>query len=107
MLCSSCGFKKTKFDRREQDTHVCPVCQEPREDRNHMFTCKAPTAVTNREKNFISLTKLLMDLDTALTLEKTIIGSLRHVHNGTTPFVQSFGHGNFEGSITIRGIMED
>ena len=75
MLCSSCGFEKTKFDRREQDTHSCPVCQEPREDRNHIFTCKAPTAVKNREKNFISLTKLLKDLDTAPTLEKMIIGS--------------------------------
>ena len=107
ILCNSCGFEKIKFDRREQDTHLCPVCQEPREDRNHLFTCKAPTVVTNREKNFISLTKLLKDLDTAPTLEKMIIGSLRHVHNGTTPYVESFGHGNFGGGIRIRGIMED
>ena len=45
MLYNSCGFEKTKFDRKEQDTHTYPVCNEPNEDRNHMFTCKVPTAV--------------------------------------------------------------
>ena len=53
------------------------------------------------------MTKLLKDLDISPTLEKMIIGGLRHVHNATTPSVQSFGYGNFGNGITIRGIMED
>ena len=48
---NNCGFVKTIFDRQQQDTHNCPVCNEPREDRNHMFTCQAPSAIANREQN--------------------------------------------------------
>ena len=47
LLCNSCGFEKTLFNRKEQDTHTYPVCNEPQEDRNHMFTCKDPPAVEN------------------------------------------------------------
>ena len=72
-----------------------------------MFTCKGPTVVKNREENLTGFTKVLEDLDISPTLKKMIIGSLRHVHNGTTPSVQSFGYGNFGGGITIRSIMED
>ena len=39
-------------------------------------------------------------------LTKMIIGSLRHIHNGTTPSVQLFGYANFGGGITIRGTNE-
>ena len=47
LLCNPCGFEKTLFNRQEQDTHTCPVCNEPNEDRNHMLTCKTPSAVAN------------------------------------------------------------
>ena len=107
VLYNLCGFEKIKFDRQEHNTHTCPVCNEPKEDRNHMFTCIGPSAVQNREKNFKSMTKLLKDLNISPTLEKMIIGGLKHVHNGTTPSVQSFGYGNFGSGITVRGIMED
>ena len=40
-------------------------------------------------------------------ITKTIIGSLRHVHNGTTPSVYSFGKADFGDDITIRSSMED
>lgn len=107
LLYNQFGFEKTKFDRRHQDTHTCPVYNEPKEDRNHMFTCKASTVVKNREKNFTGFTKVLEDLDTSPMLTKVIIGSLRHVHNGTTPSTQSFGYANFGGGITTRSIIED
>ena len=47
----------TKFDREHQGTHICLVCNEPKEDRNHMFTCKASTAVKNQEKNLKETTE--------------------------------------------------
>ena len=107
LLCAQCGFKKIKFDKRHQDTHTCPFCNEHKEDRNQMFTYKAPTAVKNREKNFTGFTKVLEDLNTSPTLTKMIIGSLGHIHNDTTPSVKSFGYANFGGGITTRGIIED
>ena len=55
LLSNGCGFAKTIFDRRQQDTHTCPVCEAPREDRNHMFTCQGPSAIKNREKNLKEL----------------------------------------------------
>ena len=85
LLCDQCGFEKTKFDRRQQDTQTCPVYSGPKDDRNHLFTCKAPTAVKNRGTSLTGLTKVLEDLNTSPMLTKRIIGSLRHVHNGTTP----------------------
>ena len=105
LLYDQCGFEKTKFDRRYQDTHTCPVCSGPKEDRNLMFTCKAPTAMKNREKSLTGLTKVLEDLDASPTLTKIIIKSLRHVYNGTTPSAQSFGNANFGGGITVSGII--
>ena len=57
VLCNSRGFEKTKFDRQEQDIHTCPICNKPKEDRNHMFTCKGPSAVKNQEKNFTAFDK--------------------------------------------------
>ena len=50
LLCNQYGFAKTIFDRKQQDTHSYLVCSGPKEDRNHMFNCKGPTAVSNREK---------------------------------------------------------
>ena len=107
LLYDQYGFEKTKFDRRYQDTHNCPVCSEPKEDRNHIFTCNAPTTMKNREKSLTGLMKVLEDLNTSPTLTKMIIRSLRHVHNGTIPSAPSFGYANFGGGITIRGIIED
>ena len=72
-----------------------------------MLTCKGPSAVENREKNLESMTKVLKDLDTSPALEKTIIGGLRHAHNGTTPSVREYGYVDFWGGITLRNIIED
>ena len=80
LLCNQCEFTKTIFDRKQQDTHTCPVCNEPKEDRNHMFTYKGPTAVTKREKKLTGFKKVLEDLETAPIITKTNIGSLRHVY---------------------------
>ena len=99
--------KKTLFNRQEQDSHTCPVYNEPNEDRNHMFTCKGPLVIKNREKNLKELKKELEDLETAPMTTQTIVGSLRHVHNDNTPSVYLFGNSDFGGGITIRGIMED
>ena len=68
LLCNSCGFNKTLFDRHKQDSHTCLVCNEPKEDRNHMFNCKGLSAVNNQEKHFTDLTKVLDDHDTSTTL---------------------------------------
>ena len=38
---------------------------------------------------------------------KTIIGSLRHVYNDTTPSVHFFGHMYFGGGISLRSIIVD
>ena len=49
LLCNRCGFENRKFQRREHDFHSCPACGEPNEDRNHMFACQAPDAVSSKE----------------------------------------------------------
>ena len=68
MLCNHCGFENTKYNRREQDSHSCPACSAPHEDRNHMFACQSPEAVINKEKGLQSMTKVMEDLDTAPAL---------------------------------------
>ena len=35
LLCYQCGLAQTLFNRRHQDTHHCPVCEAPGEDRDH------------------------------------------------------------------------
>jgi len=107
LLSNECRFNKTIFDRRQQDTHTCPVCSAPKEDRNHIFTCQGQAVVKNREKNLKELKKELEDLETAPMITKTIIGRLRNVHNDTTPSIYSFGNSDFGGGITIRSIIED
>ena len=102
-----CKFAKTIFDRKQQDTHTYPVCQEPREDRNHMFTCQAPSAIANCEKNLKELKQELEELETAPIITRAIIGGLRAVHKGATPSVYSCGTGTFDGGITISGIICD
>ena len=72
-----------------------------------MFICKRPTAVTNREKKLTWFKKVLEDLETAPTITKTIISSLRHVYNSTTSSVHSFGHSYFGGGISLRGIIKN
>lgn len=47
------------------------------------------------------------DLETAPIITRIIVGSLRHVHSGTTPVVYSFGDSAFRGGITIRDMIED
>ena len=79
LLCNHCGFKNTKFNRREQDTHSCPACSEPHEDWNHMFACQTPSVVMNKEKGLQSLTKMMEELDTAPALKTMITGIIRHV----------------------------
>ena len=95
LLCNQYGFAKTIFDRKQQDTHTCPVCNGPKKERNHMFTCKVATAVINREKKLTGFKNVLGDLEIAPIITKTIIGSLKYVYNGTTPSVHSFGHAYF------------
>ena len=106
LLCNQCEFEKTKFDRRHPDLS-CPVYSGPKENRNHMFTCQGSTAVSNRKKQLPGFKKMLEELGTAQILTTTIIGSLRHVYNGTTPSVHSFGQTYFGGNISLRGIIED
>ena len=83
LLCNQCGFEKTKFNRKEQDTHTCPVCNGHQEDRNHIYAWQAPSAVKNMKKGLTGLTKLMDDLDTSSDLNPMIIGCIRYVQNGT------------------------
>lgn len=53
------------------------------------------------------MTKLLKDLTTSPTLEKTIIGGFRHAHNRTIPSVREYGYVDFGSGITVRNIIED
>ena len=107
LLCNQCGFAKTIFNRKQQDTHTCPVCNGPKEDRNDMFFCKGLIAVSKRKKKLSGFKKMLEELGPAPILTKVITGCLRHVYNGTTPSVNSFGQTYFGGSISPRGIMKD
>ena len=106
LLCNSCGFKKTLFDRQKQDSHTCPVYNEPNENKSYMITCKAPLAVENRKKNLDSLTKELKELDTSPAIATGIIGCCNHAHNGNTPSVREYGHIDFVGGITLRKIIK-
>ena len=72
-----------------------------------MFACQAPSAVINKEKGLQSLTKMMEQLDTAPALKPIITGIIRHVQNGTTPTVRSFGFTNFGGNLTTRSIFRD
>ena len=87
--------------------HTCPVCNGPNEDRNHMLTCKAPSAVANRKKKFNSLAKEMKDLETSPKIAKAIISCCNHAQNGTIPSTREYGHVNFGGGITLRNIIED
>ena len=107
LLSNQCEFAKTIFDRKQQDTHTCPVCNELKEDRTHMFIYKGPTAVTNREKKLTRFKKVLDNLETASIIAKAIIGSLRYIYNGATPSIHSFHHAYFGGDSSIRGIIKD
>ena len=51
--------------------------------------------------------KVLDEYDTSPTVKKMIFGTLRHVHNNTTPSVQEYDYVDFGGGITVRSIMED
>ena len=72
-----------------------------------MLTCKAPSAVENRKKNYDSLAKDLKDLETSLAIARAIIGCCNHAQNGTTPSVREYRHVDFGGGITLRNIIED
>ena len=74
LLCNRYGFENRKFSRREQDSHSCPACSEPHENRDHMFGCQAPEAVISKEKGLKSLTKLMEDLNTTPALRPMITG---------------------------------
>jgi len=39
LLSDQCGLTKTLFHRKRQDTHNCPVCSAPMEDRDYLYTC--------------------------------------------------------------------
>ena len=72
-----------------------------------MFTCKGPLAVANRE--FFSQgwqNRLMNTYDISSMIKKMILGTLRHVHNNTTPSVQEYGYLDFGGGITVQSIME-
>ena len=71
-----------------------------------MLTCKAPSAVENRQKNLDSLGKELKDLETSLAIAKAIIGCCNHAHIGTNSSVREYGHADFGGGITLRNIIE-
>ena len=101
------GFENTLFNRQEQDPHTCPVCNGPNEDRNHMLTCKAPSAVANQKKNFNSLEKVLKDLETAPEIEKVIISCCNHAQHGAIPSAREYRHVDFGGGITLRNIIKD
>ena len=105
LLCNHCGFEKIKFNRKEQDTHTCPVCNGQEEDRNRMFACQAPSAVKNKEKELKGLTKLMDDLDTSPDLTTMIIRCIRHVQNNTIPTARSVGYENFGSGITTMSIF--
>mmetsp|Transcript_26289 Transcript_26289/g.28290 ORF Transcript_26289/g.28290 Transcript_26289/m.28290 type:complete len:201 (+) Transcript_26289:414-1016(+) len=107
LLSNQCGFIKTIFDRKQQDTHTYFVCNAPKEDRNHMFSCQGPSAINNWKRNLKELQKEMEDLETTLIITRTIIKGLKHVHNGSTPSAYSFSDFVFEGGITISGIIRD
>ena len=58
LLSNGYGFAKTIFDRRQQDTHTCPIC-DARKDRKQK---------KNREKSLKELQKELEYLETALII---------------------------------------
>ena len=72
-----------------------------------MFTCQAPSAIANREKNLTELKQELEGLETAPIITRAIIGGLREVHQGAIPSAYSCGTGSFDGGITISDIIRD
>ena len=72
-----------------------------------MLTCKAPSTVANRKKNFDSLTNEFKDLEASTAIAKAIIGCCNHAQNGTTPSVREYRHVDFGGGITLKNIIED
>ena len=79
LLSNQCGLAKTLFQRKYQDTHSCPLCSTPFEDRDHLYIC--PDAGANKvfKKGIDELEKILDEKEIAPNLWKVIIGSLNGV----------------------------
>ena len=57
LLSDQCGLTKRIFDRKQEDTHICPFYKAQKEDRNHLFTYQDLAAKKNFKKYLKELEK--------------------------------------------------
>ena len=107
LLCNQCGLAKTLFNRKYQDTHNCPVCNAPCEDRDHLYKC--PDADANKvfKKGIDELEKILEEKETAPELHRAIVGNLMGMRSGSQPRPATFGRANFGRGLSISVILSD
>ena len=65
LLSNQCELSKTLFNYRYQDTHICPVCDAPYENRDHLYTCPDDGANKVFKKGIDELEKIMEEKETA------------------------------------------
>ena len=79
LLCNECGLNKILYHRQQQDDHWCPLCDEDREDRNHLLTHPHFEATKFALKRIAELEEKMKKFQTNSKLSKFILKSLRHI----------------------------
>ena len=90
LMCNKCRLAKTLFNRRYQDTHNCPVCDAPCEDRDHLYTCLDTGANKVFEKGTDELEKIMEEKETAPEIQRAIFGSMMGMRSGNQPHPSTF-----------------
>ena len=90
-----------------KDTHNCPVCDAPGEDRDHLFTCPDEGANKVYKKGINELAKIMEEQETASEIQREITGNLMGMRTGNQPHTHSFDRAHFGRGLSLRSILCD
>ena len=107
LLNNQCGLAKTLFNRRYQDTHSCPVCDAPCEDRDYLYTCPDEGANKVFRKGIDELEKIMEEKETSSEIQRAIIGSMKGVWSGNHPHPFTFGRAHFGRGLSLQNILSN
>ena len=107
LLSNQCGLAQILFRRKYQDTHSCPVCSVPFEDRDHLYTWPYEGANKVFKKGIDELEKIMEENETAPNKERAIIGSMNGVQSGNHPHPSTFERAHFGRGLSLQSILSD
>ena len=107
LLSNQYRLAETLFNRRYQDTHNCPVCDAPYDDRDHLYTCPDEGAKKVFKKGIDELEKIMEEKETAPEIQQAIIGSMMGVRSGNHPHPSTFGCAHFSWDLSLQSILSD